>query len=78
MERQQTREPEDPNRPDNLWHPVDGEHGDRGAHGTFDARALSRSPQLWAATHRRSTLGVLAAIAVIGGVRAVTAAWRIS
>jgi hypothetical protein len=26
---------EDPNRPDNLWQPVPGDHG---AHGAFDAR----------------------------------------
>ena len=36
---------EDPNRPDNLWHPVPGDHG---AHGAFDARARVWSPQLWA------------------------------
>jgi NAD(P)-dependent dehydrogenase (short-subunit alcohol dehydrogenase family) len=75
---QQTHEPEEPNRPDNLWQPVDGEHGDRGAHGVFDARAISRSPQLWAAIHRRATLGLLAAIAVIAGVRAISVASRTS
>ncbi|HSG40247.1 MAG TPA: SDR family oxidoreductase [Thermoanaerobaculia bacterium] len=41
--------PEDPNRPYNLWEPVPGDHG---AHGDFDDRAKSRSPQLWASTHR--------------------------
>ena len=35
---QQTNEPEDPSRPDNLWNPVDDEH-DFGSHGRFDARA---------------------------------------
>jgi hypothetical protein len=75
---QQTSQPEEPNRPDNLWHPVDGEDRDRGAHGAFDARAISRSPQLWAATHRRSTLGLFAAIAVVAGVRAISAASRTS
>ncbi len=74
---QQTNEPEDPNRPDNLWRPVDDD-GDRGAHGAFGARAIDRSPQLWAATHRRLTLGVLAAAAVIAGVRAISAASRTS
>jgi NAD(P)-dependent dehydrogenase (short-subunit alcohol dehydrogenase family) len=49
---------EDPNRPDNLWQPVPGDHG---AHGTFDSRARSWSPQLWASEHRTAlTLGVLA------------------
>jgi len=40
---------EDPNRPDNLWQPVPGDHG---AHGAFDARASSSSPQLWTSEHR--------------------------
>ena len=47
---QQTDEPEDPNRPNNLWGPVSG---DRGAHGTFDDRAYRHSPQLWAAKNKR-------------------------
>jgi hypothetical protein len=33
-------EPEDPNRPDNLWKPLPGDHG---AHGVFDDRATDRS-----------------------------------
>ncbi len=41
---QQTRQPEDPNRPNNLWEPV---AGDRGAHGTFDNRAREHSAELW-------------------------------
>ena len=40
---------EDPNRPDNLWQPVPGDHG---AHGAFDARASDWSPQLWTSEHR--------------------------
>jgi NAD(P)-dependent dehydrogenase (short-subunit alcohol dehydrogenase family) len=39
----------DPNRPDNLWQPVSGDHG---AHGAFDSRARNWSPQLWANQHR--------------------------
>jgi NAD(P)-dependent dehydrogenase (short-subunit alcohol dehydrogenase family) len=46
---QQTDEPEDPDRPDNLWTPVPG---DRGAHGSFDARAHAFSPLFWANRHR--------------------------
>ena len=46
---QMTDEPEDPNRPDNLWEPVPGDHG---AHGTFDRRSRSSSWQLWADLHR--------------------------
>ena len=45
---QQTEEPEAPDRPNNLWAPVAGDHG---AHGTFDRRAANHSTALWAATH---------------------------
>jgi NAD(P)-dependent dehydrogenase (short-subunit alcohol dehydrogenase family) len=48
---QQISEPEDPDRPHNLWEPVDGDH-DYGAHGAFDDRARGGSWQLWADTHR--------------------------
>ena len=41
---QQRNEPEDPGRPNNLWEPLEGDHG---AHGVFDDRASSWSPQLW-------------------------------
>ena len=39
---------EDPNRPNNLWEPVPGDHG---AHGAFDNRARSWSTENWAETH---------------------------
>jgi NAD(P)-dependent dehydrogenase (short-subunit alcohol dehydrogenase family) len=39
-EAQMIDEPEDPNRPDNLWKPLPGDHG---AHGVFDDRATDRS-----------------------------------
>jgi len=45
---QQTAEPENPDRPDNLWAPVPGDHG---AHGVFGNRARQRSPQLWSDLH---------------------------
>jgi len=48
---QQYDGPEDRHRPDNLWEPVDANQ-DRGAHGVFDSRAHSVSPQLWTNTHR--------------------------
>ena len=48
---QQISEFENPNRPNNLWEPVD-ENRDYGAHGTFDDRARSRSSHLWVDTHR--------------------------
>ena len=46
---QMTDEPEDPDRPDNLWQPVPGDHG---AHGRFDHLASPASWQLWADLHR--------------------------
>lgn len=46
---QQTSEPENPNRPDNLWRPVPGDHG---SHGTFDSRAHEHSFELWADLNR--------------------------
>jgi NAD(P)-dependent dehydrogenase (short-subunit alcohol dehydrogenase family) len=42
-EAQMIDEPEDPNRPDNLWKPVPGHHG---AHGVFDDRATPHSVEL--------------------------------
>jgi len=49
-EAQQTDEPVEADRRDNLWSPVSGDHG---AHGTFDDRASDSSPQLWANMNRR-------------------------
>ena len=45
---QQTDEPVNPNRVDNLWTPV---AGDAGAHGKFDAIAQRHSRQFWAVKH---------------------------
>src|SRR5919197_1621428 len=42
---QQTDEPVDPNRPDNLFQPVPGTQA---AHGPFDNTSRDRSAQLWA------------------------------
>lgn len=47
---QQTQEPVEPDRRDNLWDAVPGDHG---AHGTFDDRASASSPQLWASKNRK-------------------------
>lgn len=65
---QQTCEPADPNRPNNLWAPVAGDHG---AHGAFDSRARSTSPEWWAEAHRGIFL-----LGVVGcTVAAGTAIW---
>jgi NAD(P)-dependent dehydrogenase (short-subunit alcohol dehydrogenase family) len=68
---QQTDEPEDPNRPSNLWKAVPG---DPGAHGRFDDRSHPRSAQAWASMHRRALLGAAAGVA--GAVAGVLAARR--
>jgi len=54
---------EDPNRPDNLWQPVPGDHG---AHGAFDARASDWSPQLWTSEHRGWVATAVVALALSG------------
>jgi NAD(P)-dependent dehydrogenase (short-subunit alcohol dehydrogenase family) len=64
---QQTNEPVDPNRPDNLFHPLPG---DFGAHGEFGDRAYDYSVQSWANTHRGLT-----ALAGLGMMGLAFAAW---
>jgi hypothetical protein len=54
---------EDPNRPDNLWQPLPGDHG---AHGAFDARASNWSPQLRASKHRALIGLAMATLATCG------------
>jgi NAD(P)-dependent dehydrogenase (short-subunit alcohol dehydrogenase family) len=54
---------EDPNRPNNLYKPVD-EDRDFGAHGEFDDRSLSHSYQLWL-DQRRDWIAVAG---VVGGL----------
>ena len=66
---QQTDEPDNPSRPDNLWEAADAE-GDFGAHGPFDSEARWHSLQLWADTHR----GWLA-LAAAGLAGVACAAW---
>lgn len=57
---QQTDEPIRIGRPDNLYHPVAGDHG---AHGRFGDRAKSGSALYWASKHRGlvAALGLAAA-----------------
>ena len=65
---QQYDGPEAPNRPHNLWESVPGDHG---AHGAFDTRAQSWSPQLWSNEHRGWLLFGVATL-VIAGLAAIT------
>lgn len=62
---QQTEVPADEGRPDNLFEPVPG---DRGAHGRFDDRAKGRSPQLIAATRRRTLFAAAGFAALAAGI----------
>jgi NAD(P)-dependent dehydrogenase (short-subunit alcohol dehydrogenase family) len=56
---------EDRHRPDNLFHPVAGDHG---AHGKFETRAKRFSLQLWLNLHRSwVTVGLLGLISLIFG-----------
>jgi hypothetical protein len=57
----------DPNRPNNLWEPVD-DAKDHGAHGDFDSRAHYHSLQLWTDLHR--DLALLTGAGVAGALLA--------
>jgi len=59
---QQTAEPAPPDRPDNLYQPLPGDHG---AHGEFDEVATRFSMETWVATHRKTSLGVAALAAAV-------------
>jgi NAD(P)-dependent dehydrogenase (short-subunit alcohol dehydrogenase family) len=51
---QQTSQKIEPDRPDNLWQPVDGRGGhDHGGHGIFGDRSHARSAQLWVSQRAR-------------------------
>ena len=58
---QQTDQPEDPNRPHNLWEPLPGDHG---ARGRFTDRAKSQSAHILANRYREPLL--VAAAAFLG------------
>ncbi|MHB1512401.1 MAG: SDR family oxidoreductase [Acidiferrobacter sp.] len=73
---QQAPELADPERPNNLWEPVPGDHG---VHGPFSARSTRHSPQVWTTLHRGTIAAItgltLAALAagLWGGRRAARA-----
>ncbi len=58
---QQTQEPVNPNRPDNLFEPVPG---DFGAHGIFGQQAHDQAATTWLAQHKGTT--ALAGAAAFG------------
>src|SRR3954462_942251 len=49
---------EDPSQPDNLWHPVPGDHG---THGGFAGHSRASSVQTWLTLHR-SGVGIAAGL----------------
>jgi len=59
---QQADEPVSPDRKDNLYQPVPGDHG---AHGRFDATARRHSSQLWLTKNRNSLIG--SGVALLAG-----------
>ena len=65
---QQTDEPADPYRPDNLWRPLPGDHG---AHGRFGNRSSHTSPLTWANEHPMSM-----GLAMLGVAVATIASFR--
>jgi NAD(P)-dependent dehydrogenase (short-subunit alcohol dehydrogenase family) len=65
---QQADEPVNGDRPDNLFAPVEGDHG---AHGRFEKGTRRRSPLLWLGKHRRA---IGAAALGIGATAAAAAA----
>jgi NAD(P)-dependent dehydrogenase (short-subunit alcohol dehydrogenase family) len=73
---QQTSESKPADQPANLWEPADGPNGrDFGAHGLFDDRSHSRSPQVWASQHH-GTVAALGLGLVAGAVALVRRARR--
>jgi hypothetical protein len=59
---QQTSEPADPGRPDNLDEPFPA---DLGTHGRFDDEAKNRSAQAWASAHRVALLAASASAGLV-------------
>lgn len=64
---QQTKEPVQPARKDNLWETVPGDHG---AHGEFDARSSDYSSQMWMSKNRKwlALAGLALTGAIVGAV----------
>jgi NAD(P)-dependent dehydrogenase (short-subunit alcohol dehydrogenase family) len=64
---QQDSQPVSPDRKDNLFEPVPGDHG---AHGRFDDEAVDSSAELWVSSHKKqlglAALGAAAAAAGVG------------
>jgi NAD(P)-dependent dehydrogenase (short-subunit alcohol dehydrogenase family) len=66
FEAQQTPEPVEANRADNLFEPVPG---DPGTHGRFDAESRAGSGHLWWTTHRDLAATAVGAVLAVAGLR---------
>ncbi len=64
---QQTNQPVDPNRRDNLWHPIAGDHG---ARGRFTSRSIDSSAQVWMNQHLVATAAAVLLGIGVGGAAA--------
>ncbi|MDT0691343.1 SDR family oxidoreductase [Salegentibacter sp. F188] len=53
---QQTDEREDPNRENNVWEPIPGDHG---AHGNFGEKAKNSSTVLWLSKNKKYVEGTI-------------------
>jgi NAD(P)-dependent dehydrogenase (short-subunit alcohol dehydrogenase family) len=72
VDSQQTDEPDDPDRPVNLWEPVPGDHGtDDGFESAHD-----RSFALWLTRHRRSLTAAALGAAAVAGARTLRSGRR--
>jgi NAD(P)-dependent dehydrogenase (short-subunit alcohol dehydrogenase family) len=67
---QQTDVPADPQRRDNLWTPLPGDHG---AHGRFGSRSWKSSEQTWMNEHLPA-LGTIASAAMVAW--GISSMWR--
>lgn len=73
---QMREQPNTPDAPDNLYAPVDTSK-DYGAHGAFDAQAISRSPEMWVSEHLTLTLtGAAVGLSAVGAAVALVARRR--
>ena len=65
---EQTDEPAQPNRPDNLWNPAPGDYA---AHGRFDDRSKDASTELWIAKRKPWIVlgGALLAGVALGAIK---------
>ena len=65
---QQTDQPASPDRQDNLWAALPGDHG---AQGTFGSRSRTTSPALWVVMHEHKLAAAAAGMLTAAGLDAI-------